>query len=53
MRSIDALTASASSGLPVWKVTPERSVNVQVRPSAEERHEVARRGADFLVTGFQ
>ncbi|WP_344840027.1 hypothetical protein [Nonomuraea dietziae] len=52
VRSIEALTAAESSGLPVWKVTPERRVNVQVLPSELARHEVARRGPAFLVTGL-
>jgi hypothetical protein len=53
VRSIDDLTAAASRALPVWKVTPGRRLNVHVRPSGDERHDVASRGLDFLVTGFQ
>src|SRR6266511_3767887 len=49
VRSIAAFAASAVSGLPVWNVTPSRSVNVQVRPSFDESHDSARSGSTSSV----
>src|SRR3972149_954406 len=45
--SKERLTASAANGSPSWKVAPERSLNVQVRPSALVDHEVARPGLNW------
>src|ERR1700712_4989434 len=49
VRSIAALSAAASAGLPVLKVTPGRSLNVQVKPLGEDVHDCASSGMTFLV----
>ena len=52
--SMLALTASASTGSPVWKVAPSRIVKVQVMPSSETSHAEAMpgRNSSALPEGF-
>ena len=43
-RSMLALTAAASNGVPSWNVTPSRRWNVSVVPSSLNSHSVASPG---------
>ncbi len=52
VRSMEAFTASASTGRPVWKTAPLRSVNVHVLPSGDAFHSSARRALARLVRGL-
>jgi len=38
------LTAADVNGVPSWNLTPDRSTNVQVRPSGVTLHDVASEG---------
>ena len=49
VRRIAARAASAVTGRPVWKVAPDRSVNVHVLPPPDETQWVARSGLTVLV----
>src|SRR5581483_10365707 len=46
---MDAFTSSEVIVRPVWNFTPERSVNVQVSPSEDDRHDVASSGFTCCV----
>ena len=48
-RSNDARTASASTGVPSWKVTPERMVKVQTLLSSFASHDSAMTGTYLSV----
>ena len=45
-----ALTAADVTGVPSWNVAPARNLNVQVFPSLDDDHEVARAGEYSGVT---
>jgi hypothetical protein len=51
IRSSDAATSSASSSEPSWNVTPERILNVYVKPSSETSHDSASAGRSSVLAG--